>query len=222
MAAIVQEKRKPLPWSGPGFQQVPADLSPPEQPASYPIQNADNPNIFPPVCIRSHWDPENIIRRILPNQFVPAIIEPRPYTKVCMNYVTTAPFEEPVHPPDSLVYPSGGAVYPPNRYRNAVDNDSKLRRLDRALGVCENAQYVPGVNTSLYTPASTVPARSVPNDRFVEELAFPRALMRSGVYDCRKEQDLISLTRSPKLFNNATKQDRNSGAVNQAGRTYAH
>jgi len=207
MAAIIQDKRQPPPWEGPkGPYQY---TKVPEQPAKYPIENADNPNIFPKVVLRSHWDPEQIIRRTLPTQHVHALIEPRPYTKVCLNYVTSAPFEEPPTPPDSLVYPSGGTVYPPGRYKNAIDNESRLRRLDRPLGSCEEKQYVPGVNTDLYVPRSTVPERSAPNDRFISELAFPRALIRDGVYQCRAEQEFIDKARSPLLFNNSTKQDRN-------------
>jgi hypothetical protein len=208
MAAIPQDKRHNLPWAGP--------MGPPyeqrktlEQPASFPIQNADNPNIFPKVVLRSHWDPEQIIRRTLPNQQVPSIIEPRPYTKVCLNYVTSAPFEQPPMPPDNLVYPSGGTVYPPSRYKNSIDDESKLRRLDRTLGLCETEQYIPGKNTDLYVPRSTVPDRAPPSDRFINELAFPRALIRDGVYQCRAEQEFIDKAKSPLLFNNSTKQDRN-------------
>jgi hypothetical protein len=209
MAAIIQDKRESPPWDGP--------KGPPyeqrkvlEQPASYPIENADNPNIFPKVVLRSHWDPEQIIRRILPTQQFATPLQPRPYVKVCLNYVTSAEFEEAPHPPDNLVYPSGGTVYPPSRFKNSIDNESKLRRLDRPLGLCEKEQYNPGKDTTLYVPNSTVPPRSMPNDRFISELSFPRVLIRAGEYDCRKEQSLIDLSRSPLLFNNATKQDRNT------------
>jgi hypothetical protein len=208
MASILQDKRQPPPWEGPrgpAYEQT----KNPENPAKYPIENAENLNIFPKVVLRSHWDPEQIIRRTLPTVQVPALIEPRPYTKICLNYVTSAPFEEPATPPDTLVYPAGGAVYPPNRYKNAIDNESKLRRLDRHLGTCEDEQYVPGVNTDLYVPRSTVPDRTLPNSRFISELALPRVLIRNGEYDCRAEQALIDKSRSPLLFNNATKQDRN-------------
>jgi hypothetical protein len=102
-----------------------------------------------------------------------------------------------------MVFPSGGAFYPPTRYRNAADKESELKRLDRPLGICEKAQYIPGSKNQ-----STVPDRGTPNDRFIHELAFPRALMRSGTYDCRKEQDLKAIALNTKMFNNATKQNR--------------
>jgi hypothetical protein len=208
MAAIPKDNVQLPPWAGPKGP-IYKQRKHLEQPGTYPIENAENPDIFPKVVLRSHWDPENIIRRTLPNERVPLLLEPRPYTKVCLNYVTSAPFEEPPTSPDSVVYPSGGDRYPPARYTNAIDNESKLRRLDRALGLCEKEQYRPGIDTNLYIPRSTVPERPDPNDRFISELAFPRALIRSGVYQCRAEQEFIDKARSPLLFNNATKQDRN-------------
>ena len=210
MAAILQEPKQSPPWAGPAFSLVPADRAPAEQPAEYPIENADNPNLFPPVCLRSHWDPEQIIRRTLPNQKVSLPLDPRPWTKVCLDYVTSAPFEDAPRPSDSVVFPSGGEFYPPTRYREAVDNENELRRLDRPLGTCERKQFQPARSGDMYMPNSTVPERKHVNSRFVQELAFPMALMRSAPYECRQKEDLAAMSRSSKLFNNATKQERYS------------
>jgi hypothetical protein len=210
MASIVQDARHPLPWSGPRSTSIDSEDIPTyqtaEHPASYPIENADNPNLFPPVCLRSHWDPEMIIRRSLPSARVSLPLDPRPMTKVCMEYVTDAPFEMAPKIPDSLVFPSGGVFYPPTRYRAAVDRESQLRRLDRPLGVCEDIQFTPQKN--MYTPNATVPDRGKQNDRFIQELAFPKVLMRSGTYDCRRDNDLEAMAMNAKMFNNATKQNR--------------
>ena len=212
MAATVHDARA-LPWSGPraqdesltASQNIPTyDTA--EHPASYPIENAENPNLFPPVCLRSHWDPEMIIRRSLPSARVSLPLDPRPLTKVCMEYVTDAPFEMAPKVPDSLVFPSGGVFYPPTRYRAAVDRESELRRLERPLGLCEDVQFTPQKN--MFTPNATVPDRGVQNDRFIQELAFPMALMRSGTYECRRENDLEAIALNDKMFNNATKQNR--------------
>ena len=208
MAAIVQDPRPPLPWAGP--RGPPPDAPPTyqtaEHPAEYPITSAENTNLFPPVCIRSHWDPEMIIRRSLPSVRVSLPLDPRPLTKVCMEYVTDSPFEMAPRPPDSLVFPSGGAFYPPTRYRNAVDRESLLKRLDRPHGTCEKEQFAPEYD--MYTPNSTVPDRGKPNDRFIQELAFPMALMRSGTYDCRRNNDEEAMSLNGKMFNNATKHNR--------------
>jgi hypothetical protein len=212
MAAIVQDRRPPLPWSGPRNDQnsTGSNNSPTyetaEHPASFPIESADNPNLFPPVCLRTHWDPEMIIRRSLPSARISLPLDPRPLTKVCMEYVTDAPFEMAPKIPDSLVFPSGGVFYPPTRYRAAVDRESQLRRLDRPLGTCEAEQFTPQKN--MYIPNATVPDRGKPNDRFIQELAFPMALMRNSTYDCRRENDLEAMSMNSKMFNNATKHNR--------------
>lgn len=210
MAAILQEPRFHLPWKGPVGpikDEEPPTFHTSEHPESYPISSSENPNLFPPVCIRSHWDPENIIRRTLPSTRVSLPLDPRPLTKVCMEYVTSSAFEMAPHPPESTVFPSGGSFYPPTRYRNATDNESLLKGLDRPAGTCEKNQYLPKEN--LYIPNATVPARGKPNDRFVQELAFPMALMRSSVYDCRSDEDLKAMSKNTRMFNNSTKQNRN-------------
>ena len=181
-----------------------------EKPAAFPFQDAkaENPNMFPPVCLRSHWDPEQIIRRTLPNQYVGLPLDPRPWTKVCLNYVTSADFVDAPRPQDSMVFPSGGTVYPPSRYREAIDRESLLRRLDRPLGTSERAQYIPPPDGSLYRPGTTVPNRGPISSQFVEELSFPKACMRGGDYACRAEAEEKAWERSPRIFNNTTKQDR--------------
>jgi len=199
MAAIVQDRKFP-PWSGPHRADLPTGLS--ETQAAFPLEDAGA--TCPPVCLRSHWDPEMIIRRSLPSARISLPLDPRPLTKVCLEYVTSAPFEMAPKPPESMVFPSGGTFYPPTRY--AVDNESVLKRLDRRLGTCEAEQYEPHHN--LYTPNATVPDRGKPNSRFIQELAFPMALMRSGTYDCRRENDEKAMANNEKMFNNATKQNR--------------
>lgn len=209
MAAILQDARS-LPWSGPRgpVQEEPPTIYPAEHPSTYPIVSAENTNMFPPVCLRSHWDPEMIIRRSLPSTRVSLPLDPRPLTKVCLEYVTSSPFEMAPSPPDSLVFPSGGSFYPPTRYRNSVNSESMLKRLDRPHGTCEKKQFVP--EHDMYTPNATVPDRGKPNDRFIQELAFPMALMRSGTYDCRRNNDKEAMATNTKMFNNATKQNRMS------------
>jgi hypothetical protein len=125
-----------------------------------------------------------------------------------MEYVTSAPFEDAPRPKADVVFPMGGTVYPPTRYREAIDNESMLRRLDRPLGTCERDQFIPADTGSLYRPGTTVPDRGPVSDRFIDELSFPKACLRSGPYDCRVEGEKEAWTRSARLFNNTTKQDR--------------
>jgi hypothetical protein len=212
MAAIPQDPRQNPPWAGPPFSKVVANTREPlEQPEAFPFADAttQNPDLFPPVCIRSHWDPEQIIRLTLPKSAPIALpLGPRPWTKVCLQYVTSAEFTDAPRPDDNVVFPSGGTVYPPTRYRESVDNESRLKRLDRPLGTCERDQYIPPRSGDMFMPNATVPDRGPLNSRFISELSFPKACMRGGDYECRVESQKEAWERSPRIFNNTTKQDR--------------
>jgi hypothetical protein len=164
---------------------------------------------FPVACQGSHWDPTKVLRWTLPQQQIELPQDPRPWTKVCLTYTTTTPLEAAPSVPDSVVFPSGGAIYPPNRYANAIDEESLLRRLDRPLGTCEADEYTPSRDSTMFRAASTVPRKQTPaTTQFVQELAMPRVLLRTGPYQCREEQDIVNLQRSQNLFHNATKYDK--------------
>lgn len=212
MAAILKDPNTNRPnRPPPPFTPVPAVRNPETnpnapRPDTFPFQDANA--TAPPVCLRSHWDPEMIIRRTLPNAPLATPLDPRPWTKVCLSYTTSQDFEEAPRPSDDLVMPAGGTVYPPTRYREAVDDESLLRRLDRPLGTCEREQYVPSRASDMYRSGATVPDRGPVSHRFIQELAFPMACMREGVYDCRAQAERQAWSYSPRLFNNTTKQDR--------------
>jgi hypothetical protein len=125
-----------------------------------------------------------------------------------MEYKTTQEFQQAPRPADGVVFPMGGSVYPPTRYREAIDEESQLRGLDRPLGTCERDEFVPPRSGNMYVANSTVPERPPPNSRFIDELAFPKACMRDGVYDCVAEAQKVAWDLSPLPFNNATKQNR--------------
>jgi len=172
---------------------------------------------FPPVCLQYHWDPTAILRRVVPQgPPVPLALDPRPWAKVCLEYVNSGQSSEqaPV-PPSNMVFPSGGEFYPPTRYSSAIDNESLLRRLDRPLGTCDAEQYEPNQRGDMYISNQLVPDRVyTPTTEMVKELAMPKALLRAGLYDCRLDADKANWARSTSLFNNATKQQRyNQGFV---------
>ena len=173
--------------------------------------NSSTQDMFPPVCLQYHWDPTAILRRVVPQGApVPLALDPRPWAKICLEYKNTGQSSEQAPtPPANMVFPSGGEFYPPTRYSSSIDNESLLRRLDRPLGTCDASQYEPNQRGDMYIANRLVPDRQqTPSTDMVKELAMPKALLRSGVYDCRLEADKNNWSRSTSLFNNATKQQR--------------
>lgn len=177
---------------------------------SYPIKSSTTKPFFPPVCLKSHWDPTAMLRRIVPQgPSQPLPLDFRPWVKVCMDYTTSAPTEMAPLPPTGMVFGPGGGFYPPGRYAAAIGNESLLRRLDRPLGTCEEQQYEPNERGDMYNPGMLVPHYGAPNSKMVSELSMPRALIRpGGGYECRAKDDTRNAARSPQMFNNATKQQR--------------
>ena len=176
--------------------------------SSYPFENVEG-NLFPPVCLKTHWDPTEMLRRILPQQKVGLPQDFRPWVKVCKNYVTSGPATASPMPPKDMVFPTGGEFYPPGRYAANIDNESMLRTLDHPLDKwCPSTQYIPKQTSNMYVAGTTVPDRNHISDAFVDELAMPQALLRTDIYTCRSENDTKYFERSGRLFNNPTKQDR--------------
>jgi len=196
--------------SGP-LNHAPADQQTADKYPFAPAGTAEE--LYPPVCLRTHWDPTQILKRVLPEQgkgaSLPLPLDFRPYVRICKDYVTTAPAEVAPMPPASVVFPQGGEFYPPGRYSAAIDRESVLRYLDRRLDRwCQTKEYVPPVNSDMYNAKQLVPRDATPVSGFVAELAMPQTVLRDGPYDCRSENDATAWNRSPRLFNNPTKQDK--------------
>ena len=186
--------------------------TPSEFVSSYPFAQVDG-NLFTPVCLRTHWDPTEMLRHIIPQQHVGLPQDFRPWTKVCKNYVTSAPAIPAPMPPKNMVFPPGGEFYPPGRYSANIDVESRLKTLNYPLDKwCPSTKYIPSQTSNMYVAGSTVPDRKPVSDAFVDELAMPQALLRTDVYTCRSENDTKNFERSGRLFNNPTKQDRYGAA----------
>jgi len=175
-----------------------------------PLQSEGPKAFFPPICIQSHWDPTQILKRTLPDRHVGMPTDPRPWTRICMQYTTAGDNDAPPPINPDIVLPSGGTNYPFQRYSEAINNESLLKRLDRPLGTCDGGQWEAPLNSDMYDSRKLIPSRSVPSDPSrIQEIAFPRALLRSGPYDCRSQADSVNVAlSSDSIFNNATKQDR--------------
>jgi len=186
--------------------------TPSESVSSFPFAPV-NGNLFTPVCLRTHWDPTEMLRHIIPQQHVGLPQDFRPWTKVCKNYVTSGPTIPAPMPPKNMVFPPGGEFYPPGRYSANIDVESRLKTLNYPLDKwCPSTKYIPKQSSNMYVSGSTVPDRKPISDAFVAELSMPQALLRTDVYTCRSENDTKYFERSGRLFNNPTKQDRYGAA----------
>ena len=173
----------------------------------FPFETVEG-NLFPPVCLKTHWDPTEMLRRIIPQQKVELPQDFRPLVKVCKNYVTSGPIVSSPMPPSDMVFPMGGEFYPPGRYSANIDKESILRTLNHPLDKwCPTSKYIPKETSNMYIAGSTVPDRK-PTSAFINELSMPKALLRPDIYTCRSNNDSKNFDRSARLFNNPTKQDR--------------
>jgi hypothetical protein len=103
----------------------------------------------------------------------------------------------------------GGEFYPPGRYANAINNESRLHYLDRRLDRwCQTKEWVPSTGSDMYVPNVTVVRKGGPTSAMVQELAMPQSVLRTEPYVCRSADDRVNWEKSPRLFNNPTKQDR--------------
>lgn len=179
-----------------------------EAPSQYPFQQPTG-DLFPPICIKSHWDPTAILRHTLPDRQVTLPLDFRPWQRVCKSYRTSGPTELAPMPPKDMVFPQGGEFYPPGRYSASIDKESVLRTLDHPLDrYCPQRQYQVSPDSNMYTPNYTVVRKDTPMSSMVQELAMPRAVLRESGYHCRSANDDKLWERSPRLFNNPTKQDK--------------
>lgn len=177
--------------------------------STYPFTDSSNKNLFPPVCLSSHWDPTMIYRKIVPAQQVALPMDFRPYTKVCLEYKTTGPAEPLPYVPENLVFPMGGEFYPPQRWSEHIDNDTLTKRLDRPLKkYCDIGEYIPPTSADMYQQRVLIPDKKTPTTQFIDELAMPKVLLKTAEYECRKRNDIVNWDSSHRLFNNPTKQDR--------------
>ena len=173
-----------------------------------PFQQEGPADFFPSVCLKTHWDPTMILKRSLPDGHVAQSTDPRPWTRVCMEYTTAGEEDKAPEVNPNIVMPMGGKFYPASKYMEAIDEESKLHWLDRRLGLCEGNQWQPNSEGDMFNSRLLVPDRRVDPTK-IQELAYPKALLRSGPYDCRAENDSYAVkTSSDYMFNNATKQDR--------------
>ena len=186
-------------------------------PAKFPISN--DKTLDPKLshyCAPKHWDPTMVFRHTVPDTYPQALpMDPRPWAKICLQYVNSGPAEYAPSPPSDMVFTGASDFHPPTRYLEAIDHESELRRLDRPLtndlltrGNCRSTQYQLPLNSDELQQYALLPPQHTPKSAMVRELADPSVLVRSGQYKCSEEAMICGLKGAPKFFLNATKQNR--------------
>ena len=167
-------------------------------------------------CAPRHWDPTMIFRYSVPGgdgtSSLSLPMDPRPWAKICMQYVNSGPAMPAPPVPPSMVIPGAGEFYPPGRYAEAINNETLLRRLDRPLnedllpgpGSCFPEQYVLPATSDAYQQYSLLPPQSQPRSKMARALADPPVLERNGQYRCSEEAMVCDLMGAPRFFNNFT------------------
>jgi hypothetical protein len=174
-----------------------------------PLKNEGPRDFFPPVCNQFHFDPTQIIKHTLPEQHynIPLPLDPRPWTKVCLEYVNSSTNEPAPQIDPNIAFPAGGFFQDPNRYLDSIDSESQLRRLDQPLRKCDIGKYEPNPKGDMFNSRILVPSNPSKFSK-IPEVAMPKAVLTMGPYVCRAEADKINMAVSNKQFFNATKQER--------------
>lgn len=199
-------------------------------PAQFPIQNDKILNKLTNYCAPKHWDPTMIFRYSVPNGMnpsssLPLPMDPRPWAKICLQYVNSGPAEPAPPVPASMVIPGASEFYPPDRYSAAINNESLLRRLDRPLNEdllpgpksCFPEQYVLPATSDAYQQYSLLPPQRPPRSKMARDLENPPVLNHMGQYKCSEEAMVCDLKAAPLFWNNFTKISKYNQKDNTCG-----
>jgi hypothetical protein len=206
--------------------------------AVYPTGPQTADEAFPPICLRSHWDPTMLVRHVLPELLNPyeQPLDPRPSTKISTGYYSEGAGDAPIQvptpentriqiPPALLMSerrpwtPYTGVPYlPPGGTAGRgvpfgafdADAESDTQLLAYPLVRCPQGKFQP-------TEADVAAAqlqRPVPRST-----AYPRGLYApdmnnaalpplGGPAGCREADDREAWNRSARTFFNPTRYDR--------------
>lgn len=186
---------------------------------------------FPPICLRTHWDPSAVSKHIMPTTGpVHLPLDPRQSTKICYGYYHTS-FGDPVsnnyeNDPSpvipsallggnsyqtpavtpSAVLPPGGAAslsFPYKGFNSQAEADLQLLQLP--LTRCSERKYLPPNRQ----PPANMSTNAVPGAN--SDVLSPLATVVSNQAGCRAADDQDAWNRSSRLFYNPTKYDRTAG-----------
>ena len=175
--------------------------------------------MFPPVCIKTHWDSEALSKHILPKDLkVPLPVDPRPLVRVCSMYSSPAkddPEGKQVRSSLELAGQPGGSAgirSPFELYVKNINVESDIY-LNHPQDKCDETKWVASMESDLFTNTHAPPTNV---GRTFSELSRPLATIVPSVYKCRAEADDLAWSRSSRLFNNVTREDRMSGGTSRS------
>ena len=183
---------------------------------------------FPPLCLRSHWDPTVLTSHVLPQVKAQhnLSLDPRPATKICFTYYHMSAGDAPLppapestlpSPPSALLggahrpatgpaaLPPGGAAgrgFPYQGFQPAQESD--LLRLDEDLTRCSERRYLPPGGPPASMSIQTLPGANLMNNSSLSPL-LTTVSQQAG---CREADDAKAWDRSNRLFFNPTRYDR--------------
>ena len=177
------------------------------------IQDRTFKSMFPPVCIKTHWNAETLSKHILPDDLkIPLPVDPRPLVRNCTMYYTMGQKDDESDKQKraglGLLDSVGGLKAPYEVYVNNINIENDIL-LNHPKDKCDDNKWAPALDSDLYTNKHSPPKNG---DRTFLELARPLATIVPGPYKCRALADELSWARSPRLFNNATREDRLIGS----------
>lgn len=172
--------------------------------------------MFPPVCIKTHWDSEAFSKHVLPADLkIPLPVDPRPQVRNCTMYYTTAPEElngDKIKRSElEISERGGGAKFPYEVYQRNINVETELL-LDHAQDNCDETKWAATAESDLFVNKAAPPKKPSPS---FSELSRPLATI-AGPYKCRAEADELAWAKSPRLFNNITREDRVGGNLPRA------
>jgi hypothetical protein len=177
-------------------------------------------NVFPPVCIKSHWDPAALSKYVLPEDLhIPLPVDPRPLFRNCINYFNLTPItEETKQESESRsklelpVLPGGNVRGVPfELYKRNIDKESDLF-LNHPQDKCDDDKWMPKPDSDLYTNTHRPPAPDNNQTVKISELSHPLAtIIPKNSKTCRSDVDMTAWNNSARVFNNPTREDRMPG-----------
>jgi hypothetical protein len=178
--------------------------------------------VFPPVCLKSHWDPSALSKYVLPQDLkIPLPVDPRPLFRNCVNYFNLTPITESTKE-ESVVRSkldiptqpgSGVRGVPYELYVKNIDKESDLF-LNHPQDQCDDDKWMAERDSDLFVNRhKPVPSASDDSGLVkVTELEKPLATITpNGPYKCRADVDQSAWGRSARVFNNPTREDRMPG-----------